>query len=80
VLPGVEHRTSKKLNNGLERNHGHRTQRIQSMRGFEQSTAADRVARGHALIQTLRTGAWRARGRKEWPQSCCNHPLVTAIS
>ncbi len=56
VLPTVEHRTSKYLNNGLERDHQHFKQRICSMRGFKNSAAADRLARGHALIQNLRNG------------------------
>ena len=56
VLPGVEHRTSKYLNNGLERDHQHLKQRICSMRGFKNAAAADRLARGHALIQNLRNG------------------------
>jgi len=56
VLPGVEHWTSKYLNNGLERDHGHFKQRIRSMRGFKQSASADLLARGHALIQNLRNG------------------------
>ena len=56
VLPGVEHRTSKYLNNGLERNHHHLKQRLYPMRGFKQAASADIVTRGHALIQNLRTG------------------------
>lgn len=31
VLPGVEHRTSKYLNNGMERDHGHLKQRLSPM-------------------------------------------------
>ncbi len=56
VLPQVEHRTSKYLNNGIERDHGHLKQRLYPMRGFKQATSADRVSRGHALIQNLRNG------------------------
>ncbi len=56
VLPGVEHRTSTYLNNGRERDHQHLKQRICSMRGFKNAAAADRLARGHALIQNLRNG------------------------
>ncbi len=56
VLPGVEHRTSKYLNNGMERDHGHLKQRLYLMRGFKQATSADIIARGHALIRNLRNG------------------------
>ena len=56
VLPAVEHRTSKYLNNGLERDHQHLKQRLYAMRGFKQAASADIVTRGHALIQNLRTG------------------------
>lgn len=56
VLPYVEHRTSKYLNNGLERDHGHLKQRLYPMRGFKQAASADLLARGHACIQNLRNG------------------------
>jgi transposase, IS6 family len=56
VLPGVEHRRSKYLNNGLERDHSHLKQRLYPMRGFKRATAADTLARGHALIRNLRGG------------------------
>jgi transposase, IS6 family len=56
VLPDVEHRTSKYLNNGMERDHGHLKQRFYPMRGFKQATSADTFSRGHALIQNLRNG------------------------
>jgi transposase, IS6 family len=56
VLPGVEHRHSKYLNNGLERDHSHLKQRLYPMRGFKRGTSADTVARGHALIRNLRQG------------------------
>ncbi|MDP9316690.1 MAG: IS6 family transposase [Chloroflexota bacterium] len=54
VLPGVEHRTSKYLNNGIERNHGHLKQRLYPLRGFKQAASADTIARGHALVRNLR--------------------------
>ena len=38
VLPTVEHRTSKYLNNGLERDHQHLKQRLYPMRGFKQAS------------------------------------------
>ncbi len=56
VLPDVEHRSSKYLNNGLEREHGHLKQRLRPMRGFKQPTSADIVSRGHGLVQNLREG------------------------
>ena len=56
VLPNVEHRRSKYLNNGMERDHGHLKQRVYPMRGFKQAASADIIARGHALIRNLRNG------------------------
>ena len=56
VLPDVEHRRSRYLNNGLERDHGHLKQRLYPMRGFKQAASADLLARGHAFIQNLRNG------------------------
>ena len=56
VLPDVEHRTSKYLNNGIERDHGHLKQRLYPMRGFKQATSADIITRGHALVRNLRNG------------------------
>ena len=56
VLPGVDHRRSKYLNNGLERDHSHLKQRLYSMRGFKRDTSADVLARGHALLRNLRGG------------------------
>jgi transposase, IS6 family len=56
LLPEAEHRTSKYLNNGLERDHGHLKQRLRPMRGFKQRASADSLTRGHALVQNLRNG------------------------
>ncbi|PLS79735.1 MAG: IS6 family transposase [Chloroflexi bacterium] len=56
VLPDVEHRRSRYLNNGIERDHGHLKQRLRPMRGFKSAASADRFARGHGLIQNLRNG------------------------
>jgi transposase-like protein len=56
TLPDAEHRTSKYLNNGVERDHGHLKQRLRPMRGFKRATSADTVARGHALIRNLQDG------------------------
>jgi IS6 family transposase len=74
LLPTAEHRCSKYLNNGLERDHGHLKQRLRPMRGFKQCASADILTRGHALVQNLRNGfssltarsrvpyGWRRRG------------------
>jgi transposase-like protein len=56
VLPGVEHRRSKYLNNGLERDHSHLKQRLYPMRRFKRGASADTLARGHALVRNLRGG------------------------
>jgi transposase, IS6 family len=56
VLPTVEHRGSKYLNNGMERDHGHLKQRLYPMRGLKQAASADIIARGHGLIRNLRNG------------------------
>ncbi len=56
ILPTVEHRRSRYLNNGIERDHGHLKQRLRPMRGFKRATSADLFARGHAFIQNLRNG------------------------
>ncbi len=56
VLPGIEHRRSKYLNNGLERDHPHLKQRLYPLRGFKRGSSADTLARGHALIRNLRGG------------------------
>ncbi len=55
-MPDAKHRTSKYLNNGLERDHGHLKQRLYPMRGFKQAASAELLARGHAFIQNLRNG------------------------
>ncbi len=56
VLPRAKHRTSKYLNNSMERDHQHLKQRLYPMRGFKQAASADILARGHAFIQNLRNG------------------------
>ena len=76
VLPGVEHRRAKYLNNGLERDHSHLKQRLRPMRGFKRGAPADTLARGHALIRNLRGGFSRLtedlptnlRLATAWPQ------------
>lgn len=52
----MKHRTSKYLNNGLERDHQHLKQRLYPMRGFKSDISAGLLACGHALIQNLRNG------------------------
>ncbi len=56
AVPHAEHRSSKYLNNALERDHGHLKQRLRPMRGFKRAASADTVPRGHGLIQNLRQG------------------------
>jgi transposase, IS6 family len=56
VLPDDEHRRSRYLNNGLERDHSHVKQRLYPMRSFKRGASADPLARGHALIRNLRGG------------------------
>ena len=56
VLPEAEHRRSRYLNNGLERDHGHLKQRLAPMRGFKRLASADAFCRGQALIRNLRQG------------------------
>ena len=76
VLPGAEHRRSKYLNNGLERDHAHLKQRLDPLRGFKRGPSADTLARGHALIRNLRGGcssrtaavAPNLRLATAWPQ------------
>jgi transposase-like protein len=56
VPPRAEHRRAKYLNDGLERDHSPWKQRLYPMRGFKRGSAADTVARGHALVRNLRGG------------------------
>ena len=56
VLPSVEHRCSRYLNNALERDHGYLKQRLRPMRGFKYPASADTVACGHTLSRTFLTG------------------------
>jgi transposase-like protein len=56
VLPDAEHRTSKYLNNGLERDHQHLKGRIRPMRRFKTVDGASNFSQGHALIRNLRGG------------------------
>jgi transposase-like protein len=56
VLPIAEHRTSKYLNNGLERDHQQLTGRVRPMRWFKTTGSARTFCRGHALIRNLGRG------------------------
>ena len=56
VLPNAEHRTSKYLNNGLERDHQHLKGRVRSMRWFKTPDGASNFSRGHTLIRNLGRG------------------------
>ena len=75
----VEHRRARSLNNALERDHSHLTQRLRPMRGFKRLSAADIVSRGHALVPNLRNGfstltvgiPCPLRLATAWPQLAC---------
>ena len=67
LLPATEHRTSKYLNNGLERDHGQLKQWLRPMRGFKQRASADSLPRGHVLVQNLRNGFSSLTDRVPYP-------------
>ncbi len=56
VLPTAQHRTSKYLNNGLERDHQHLNGRVRSMRRFKTTGSASNFCQGHAVIRNLACG------------------------
>jgi transposase-like protein len=56
LLPDVEHRSSKYLNNGLERDHQHLKGRVRPMRRFKQTASASTFCRRHTLIRKLARG------------------------
>ena len=56
VLAGAEHRSSKYLNNGLERDHQFLKGRVRPMRRFKATHTAGTFYRGHALIRNLGRG------------------------
>ncbi len=56
VLPTVEHRSSKYLNNRLERDHQHLKGRVRPMRRFKTVASAANFCRGHMLIRNLARG------------------------
>jgi transposase-like protein len=53
LLPDVEHRSSKYLNNGLERDHQHLKGRVWPMRRFKQVASASTFCQRHTLIRNL---------------------------
>ena len=56
LLPAAEHRSSKYLTNGLERDHQFLKGRVRPMRRFKMTGAASTFCRGHALIRNLGHG------------------------
>ena len=56
VLPAAEHRSSKYLNNGLERDHQFLKGRVRPMRRFKRTGTASTFCRDHALIRNLGRG------------------------
>ncbi len=56
MLPVAEHRSSKYLNNGLERDHQQLNGRVRPMRRFKTMGGAHTCCRGHTLIQNLGRG------------------------
>jgi transposase, IS6 family len=58
-VPGAEHRCSKYLNNGLERDHQFLKGRVRPMRRFKTSRTASTFCRGHGLIRNLGQGFTR---------------------
>jgi transposase, IS6 family len=56
VFPAAEHRCSKYLNNGLERDHQFLKGRVRPMRRFKTTATAHRFCRGHALVRNLSRG------------------------
>jgi IS6 family transposase len=56
LVPAAEHRCSKYLNNGLERDHQFLKGRVRPMRRFKATATASTFCRGHALIRNLGRG------------------------
>ena len=56
VLPAAEHRCSKYLNNGLEREHQFLKGRVRPMRRFKTMATAHRFCQGHAWVRNLSRG------------------------
>ncbi len=59
LVPAAEHRCSKYLNNGLERDHQFLKGRVRPMRRFKTTGTASTFCRGHALIRNLGQGFTR---------------------
>ncbi len=56
LLPDVDHRCSKYLNNPIERDHQHLKGRVRPMRRFKQTASASNFCRRHTLIRNLSRG------------------------
>ncbi len=56
LLPNTEHRTSKYLNNSLERDHQHLNGRVRPMRWFKSVDGASNFCHGYTLIRNLVCG------------------------
>ncbi len=56
VLPNIEHRTAKYLNNGLERDQQHLNGRVRPMRRLKSTESARNFCQGHTLIRNLAQG------------------------
>jgi transposase-like protein len=56
VLPTAEQRTSKDLNNALERDPQHLKGRLRPMRRFKTTGGASKFSRGHTLVRNLGRG------------------------
>ena len=56
LLPLVQHRSSKYLNNSVERDHQHLKGRLRSMRRLKSFVSASDFCRGHALVRNLACG------------------------
>ena len=59
LMPAAEHRCSKYLNNGLERDHQFLKGRVRPMRRFKATATAHTFCQGHALIRNLGRGFTR---------------------
>ena len=73
VLPSVDHRCSRYLNDALERDHGHLKQRLRPMRGFKHPASADTVwSVAMPLYRICATGYQRLLSRS--PAACASQP------
>ena len=67
LLPLVQHRPSKYLNNSVERDHQHLKGRLRSMRCLKSFVSASTFCRGHVLVRNLACGH-SLLGRKGAPR------------